>query len=125
MPSRSRRARASQVSGRSSPMKIQFDAQQQYQLDAVSAVVDIFDGQPLEEPDFAVVQLREGIGLFEGHVQTEIGVGNRLAITADDLKRNVRRIQLRNEIEIGAPDAALETWPLLGSSGEFVRYCHH
>jgi type III restriction enzyme len=71
-------------------MKIQFDAQQQYQLDAVSAVVDIFDGQPLEEPDFAVVQLREGIGLFEGHVQTEIGVGNRLAITADDLKRNVQ-----------------------------------
>ena len=71
--------------------------------------VDIFDGQPLEEPDFAVVQLREGIGLFEGHVQTEIGVGNRLAITADDLKRNVRRIQLQNEIEIAAPDAPLET----------------
>jgi len=27
-------------------MKIQFDSKQQYQLDAVSAVVDIFDGQP-------------------------------------------------------------------------------
>src|SRR5215469_15012649 len=106
-------------------MKIQFDAQQQYQLDAVSAVVDIFDGQPLEEPDFTVIQLREGIGLFEGHVQTEIGVGNRLAITADDLKQNVRRIQLRNEIEIANPDAALGNWPLVGSSGEFARYCHH
>jgi restriction endonuclease len=34
-------------------MKIQFDAQQQYQLDAVSAVVDIFDGQPLEQPEYA------------------------------------------------------------------------
>jgi type III restriction enzyme len=30
-------------------MKIQFDAQQQYQLDAVAAVVDIFDGQPLQQ----------------------------------------------------------------------------
>jgi type III restriction enzyme len=106
-------------------MKIQFDAQQQYQLDAVSAVIDIFDGQPLEEPDFAVIQLRDGIGLFEGHVQTEIGVGNRLAITADDLKRNVRRLQLRNDIEIADPAAALEKWPLLGSSGEFARYCYH
>jgi type III restriction enzyme len=106
-------------------MKIQFDAQQQYQLDAVSAVVDVFDGQPLEEPDFAVIQLQEGIGLFEGHVQTEVGVGNRLVITADDLKRNVRQIQLRNEIEVAAPEAALGNWPLLGASGEFARYCHH
>lgn len=28
-------------------MKIQFDEQQQYQLDAVNAVLDLFDGQPL------------------------------------------------------------------------------
>ena len=36
-------------------MKIQFDAQQQYQLDAVAAVVDIFDGQPLQQPEYSVV----------------------------------------------------------------------
>ena len=97
------------------PMKIQFDAQQQYQLDAVSAVGDIFDGQPLEEPDFTVIQLRQGIGLFEGHVQTEIGVGNRLAITADELKRNARRVQQRNEIEIADPRAVDEEFCLLHS----------
>lgn len=28
-------------------LKIQFDEQQQYQLDAVNAVLDLFDGQPL------------------------------------------------------------------------------
>lgn len=33
-------------------MKIQFDPKQQYQLDAVAAVVDVFEGQPLEQPDF-------------------------------------------------------------------------
>ena len=32
-------------------MKIQFDPKQQYQLDAVAAVVDVFDGQPLEQPE--------------------------------------------------------------------------
>ena len=106
-------------------MKIQFDAQQQYQLDAISAVVDIFDGQPLEQPEFAVIQSREGAGLFEGQAQTETGIGNRLAITADDLRRNVRDVQARNEIEIHDPEGALESWPVLGAAGEFVRHCCH
>ena len=46
-------------------MKIQFDPKQQYQLDAVSAVVDIFEGQPLEQPDSSILQ-EEDIGLFRG-----------------------------------------------------------
>jgi type III restriction enzyme len=106
-------------------MKIQFDAQQQYQLDAVSAVVDIFDGQPLEQPDFALIQAGEGSGLFEGQAQTEIGVGNRLAVTADDIRENVRRIQNGNDIEIPDSNGALESWSIFGSAGEFVRHCYH
>ena len=106
-------------------MKIQFDAQQQYQLDAVSAVVDIFDGQPLAQPDFAVIQAGQGSGLFEGHVQTEVGVGNRISITADDLRKNVRAIQDRHEIEVPDSKAALESWPILGTVGELVRHCCH
>jgi type III restriction enzyme len=106
-------------------MKIQFDAQQQYQLDAVSAVVDIFDGQPLEQPEFAVIQTGEGIGLFGGQAQTEIGVGNRLSITPDDFHKNVREVQERNDIDIPDQNAALESWSILGSAGEFVRPCYH
>src|SRR5438046_310801 len=106
-------------------MKIQFDAQQQYQLDAVTAVVDIFGGQPLEPPDFALIKAGEGSGLFVGQAQTEIGVGNRLSITSENLRRNVRAIQERNEIEISDPNAALESWPILGSSGDFERGCYH
>ncbi len=35
-------------------MKIKFDASQQFQIDAVNAVVDVFDGQPLAHGDFEI-----------------------------------------------------------------------
>jgi type III restriction enzyme len=34
-------------------MKIQFDSNQQYQLDAIQAMVDIFDGQPSAQGETA------------------------------------------------------------------------
>jgi type III restriction enzyme len=100
-------------------MKIQFDAQQQYQLDAVSAMVDIFDGQPLQQPEYSVVYQQGDSGLFAGQVQTEVGVGNQLLLSEDILRKNTRAVQERNEIEIAGVDAPLEAWPLAG------RYCPH
>jgi type III restriction enzyme len=106
-------------------MKIQFDPKQQYQLDAVSAVVDIFEGQPLEQPEFSVIHQQEGVGLFQGQTQSELGLGNQVTINADDLRKNVRTVQERNDIEISDSDAPLEAWPLLGADGEFLRHCFH
>ena len=37
-------------------MKLQFDPNQQYQLDAVAAVTDLFDGQPQGAPEYSVIQ---------------------------------------------------------------------
>jgi type III restriction enzyme len=106
-------------------MKIQFDAQQQYQLDAISAVVDVFDGQPLQQPDFAVIHQGQGSGLFEGQTQTELGMANQIALASEELLKNVRAVQARNEIDTPALDSGLESWPILDSNGAFVRYCPH
>ena len=106
-------------------MKIQFDPKQQYQLDAVSSVVEIFDGQPQEQPEFSVIQGAEFGPLLAGQFQAELGVGNKLALSDDQLRVNVRKIQEQFDIDVPDAGASLESWPLLGQSGEFIRYCNH
>ncbi|GMA58904.1 hypothetical protein GCM10025858_34070 [Alicyclobacillus sacchari] len=45
-------------------MKIQFDRNQQYQLDAIQSVVDIFDGQPQAAGQFEI-RLDAGFGSYD------------------------------------------------------------
>jgi type III restriction enzyme len=97
-------------------MKIQFDAQQQYQLDAVASIVDLFDGQPLQQPEYSVVYQQGDSGLFEGQVQSEFGVGNRLIVSEDLLRTNTRKVQERNEIDVPDAKAPLEGWPVAAGS---------
>ncbi|MBA3353338.1 MAG: DEAD/DEAH box helicase family protein [Blastocatellia bacterium] len=81
-------------------MKIQFDPKQQYQLDAVNAVVELFDGQPLEKPDYSVIFQTMDTELFAGQARTELGVGNKLHIGPDKLLENLKRVQERNDLDL-------------------------
>jgi type III restriction enzyme len=74
-------------------MKLHFDSNQEYQIEAVRAVTDIFEGQPLSGGDFEFSFTETGALLSEN------GVGNRLTLTEEQIWENVKRIQQRHEIK--------------------------
>ena len=106
-------------------MKIQFDPNQSFQLDAVGAVTDLFDGQPQGAPEYAVISLGSMEGLFAGQDRSELGVGNRLLMAEDRLRENLRAIQLRNDIEVADQAVAPEAWELFDGPANQARTCPH
>ncbi|RAT14621.1 restriction endonuclease [Lonsdalea populi] len=81
-----------------------FDSRQQYQLDAINAVVDLFDGQP-KDADKIAIALRGSIASREGEldlgIEQEIGaVGNHLVLDEGTILANLQTVQDRNGLEV-------------------------
>jgi type III restriction enzyme len=81
-------------------MKLQFDPNQDYQKQAINAIVDIFEGQPLSssELDFTLTEGSLPVGQA-GLSFSENGVGNNIILTDEQILKNVQEVQKRNEIE--------------------------
>lgn len=69
---------------------IRYDPNQQYQRDAIDAVVELFAGQEALEQTFGMASLAEDGALFE-----ELVFGNSLQLTPETIRRNLRRVQDR------------------------------
>lgn len=106
-------------------MKLQFDPSQSFQLEAVRAVADLFDGQPQGPPEFSVTRLREAPGFLAGQEQTELGLGNRLILAEERLRENLRVVQARNDIEVSDPATAPEAWEVFDGPANLRRSCPH
>lgn len=79
-------------------MKIQFDANLDYQRDAIESVTGVFAGQEICQTNFTVAPLQswEEGSLFYGAQEDTLGIGNRLRLLDEDIHANIRKIQLKN-----------------------------
>ena len=75
-------------------MKLKFDPNQQYQLDAINAVVDIFAGQPKDSEGAARHMDQDG----QLSLEAAIARGNGLVLDAAQIAENMRTVQQRNDI---------------------------
>ena len=85
----------------------QFDASQEYQLDAINSVVGLFDGQP-NDADKLVTTLRGVAALAEGAQEAldldltqEVGaIGNNLVLDSGLVLANLQTVQDQNGLEV-------------------------
>ncbi len=76
-------------------MKLKFDPSLEYQSDAISAIVNVFNGQPIVEANFEI----SNTGGDTSMQLNELGVGNRITLTDEEILANLHKIQQQNDIE--------------------------
>ncbi|HEY7855598.1 MAG TPA: DEAD/DEAH box helicase family protein, partial [Terriglobales bacterium] len=105
-------------------MKLRFEADLDYQLEAMAAVRDLFRGQEAARCEFTVTA--EGAqGSFAFH-QGSLGIGNRLYLLEEELLENLRAVQLRHGLprseSLGAaPDFTIEMETGTGKTYVYLR----
>ena len=80
-------------------MKLKFDSTQLYQKHAVSAIVDLFEGQPLAQGDYTIEINASNQRVQSSIFQSELGIGNNIVINEDAIYNNLTSIQEQNDLD--------------------------
>ena len=106
-------------------MKLHFDPDQPFQLDAIAAVTDLFAGQPQSTSSMTPINVGDYGQLFAGQAQSVLGLGNQIVLDEAKFLANTRLVQQRNDIEITDTAAPLEAWELFDAPANLARKCPH
>src|SRR5262249_54265458 len=77
-------------------MKLHFEPDLDYQLQAIEAVCDLFRGQEICRTECTVARDPGDAQMRLGFAQNDLGIGNRLTLLDDELMKNLNDIQIRN-----------------------------
>ncbi len=75
-------------------MKLKFNPTLEYQQDAISAVVNVFEGQPIVQSNFEISTAGD-----TGLKLSNLGVGNDITLDDEQILANVHKVQKANDIE--------------------------
>lgn len=79
-------------------MKLHFEPDLDFQLQAIEAVCDLFRGQEVCQADFTVTPVNGGfLDMFSPN-EDDLGIGNRLTLLDEEIFENLREVQLRNGV---------------------------
>ena len=78
-------------------MKLKFESDLTYQLEAIKSITNIFEGQEIIQTNFTLPQLfgQQQIGI----TNTDLGIGNKLSLLPEELLENARKIQIKNGLK--------------------------
>lgn len=83
-------------------MKLHFDSKQEFQLEAIKAITDIFEGQSLNNSDFEFALTQSGVFFNEN------GFGNKIDFSSlENLVENIQRTQKHNGVKVLLKDEIL------------------
>ncbi len=75
-------------------MKLKFDPSLEYQQDAINAVINTFEGQPIVQSHFEI-----SATAGDAMKLSDLGVGNNITLNEEQLLTNVHKVQEANDIE--------------------------
>ena len=77
-------------------MKLHFEPNLDFQLQAIEAVCDLFRGQEICRTEFTVMREDSKHQAHLVFAENDLGIGNRLTLLDDEILKNLHAIQLRN-----------------------------
>ena len=79
-------------------MKLHFESNLDFQLQAIEAICDLFRGQEICRTEFTVMRDSKRSQARLTFAQNDLGIGNRLTLLDEEILKNLNSIQLRNGV---------------------------